>query len=256
MLNIRNHKDLKPSLIFGLLGAIASAFVGWYQFLIFSEDMKQQIITQLGSMEALIGIAAIQGALLTFAAALIGLKIARSVNLRLNFKWDRQAFIIALFIGLTVALLITGADRFIFAPYLPASITAYTFSPVYLVSGLLYGGIVEEVLLRLLVMSLFVWILWKLFARSKDTTDIPSSIYITAIILAAALFAAGHLPITLQTIGNSLPILIRCFVLNGAGGIGFGYLYWKKGLTYAMVAHAMTHVFMQVLFMPILFSKM
>jgi MFS family permease len=246
MINRLKHKDLKPSLVFALLGFIASAFVGWYQFLIFSEDMKHQIITQLGSMEALIGIAAIQGALLTFVAAFIGLKIARSVNLQLNFKWDRQALIIAIGIGFSVALLITGADRFIFAQYLPASITTYTFSPIYLISGLLYGGIVEEVLLRLLVMSLLVWILWKVFARSKDSKHIPASIYITAIILAAALFAAGHIPITLQTIGNTLPILIRCFVLNGVGGIGFGYLYWKKGLTYAMVAHAMTHVFMQI----------
>ena len=100
-------------------------------------------------------------------------------------------------------------------------------------------------------MSLFVLILWKLFARSKDNMNIPSGIYSAAIVLAAALFAAGHIPVTIQTIGLSTPILIRCFVLNGIGGIGFGYLYWKHGLAYAMVAHAAAHVFMQLVFMPV-----
>jgi len=83
--------------------------------------------------------------------------------------------------------------------------------------------------------------------------ELPDWIYITAVVIAATLFAAGHLPITAQTIGLSTPILIRCFILNGLGGIGFGYLYWKKGLAYSMYSHAATHIFMQVIFMPLLF---
>jgi len=54
-------------------------------------------------------------------------------------------------------------------------------------------------------------------------------------------------------IGLSTPIIIRSFILNGIGGIGFGYLYWKKGLSYAILAHMLTHVFMQLVFMPIFF---
>jgi membrane protease YdiL (CAAX protease family) len=154
---------------------------------------------------------------------------------------------------LATALIIAGSDRFIFAEYLPSAITTYTFSPIYLISGVLYGGIIEEILLRLLVMSLFVLLLWKLFEKDKDSLCIPRWIYIAAIVLASALFAAGHLPFTIQTIGVSAPIIIRCFVLNGIGGIGFGYLYWKKGLAYSMAAHALTHVFMQVVFMPLFF---
>lgn len=156
----------------------------------------------------------------------------------------------AVLIGLTAAFIITASDKFIFAEYLPPQ-TAYVFSPIYFAAGVLYGGIIEEILLRLLVMSLFVLILWKLFAKSKDNLTIPNKVYIAAIILAAALFAAGHIPVTIQTIGLSTPILIRCFVLNGVGGIGFGYLYWKHGLAYSMVAHAAAHVFMQLVFMPV-----
>lgn len=253
MQKIQQNKDLKISLIFTLIGLIASICAGLYQISMFNEEMKQQIVSQLGSIEALIPIAAVQGVLFTFVSSFIGLKLARKVNLKLNFKFDKKAMVLAILIGFATALIITGSDTFIFARYLPSKITAYVFSPIYLITGILYGGIIEEILLRLLVMSLFVLILWKLFAKSKDNLNIPNWIYITAIIVAATLFAAGHIPFTAQSIGLSIPILIRCFVLNGIGGIGFGYLYWKKGLAYSMYSHAATHVFMQVIFMPIFF---
>jgi membrane protease YdiL (CAAX protease family) len=253
MQNLLKNKDLKISLIFTAIGIIASTYAGLYQISMFTEDIKQQVVSQLGSIEVLIPIAAVQGGLITFIATFIGVKIARKVNLKLNFKFDKKAFLLAILIGLITALIITGSDSFIFAKYLPDKITTYEFSLIYLITGILYGGIIEEILLRLLVMSLFVLILWKLFARAKDNLNIPNWIYITAIILASVLFAAGHIPFTAQSFGLSVPIIIRCFVLNGIGGLGFGYLYWKKGLAYSMIAHASTHVFMQVLFMPLLF---
>lgn len=252
MEKITKNKDLKVSLTFTVVGLIASIFAAIYQIAMLNESMKQQIISRLGSIEALIPIAALQGVIFTFIATFIGLKLARKVNLKLNFKFDRKSFILSIIIGLITALIITVSDSFIFAGYLPTTITTYVFSPIYLITGILYGGIIEEILLRLLVMSLFVLILWKLFARTKDDKNISNWIYITAIILSTILFAAGHLPLTIQSIGLSTPILIRCFVLNGIGGIGFGYLYWKKGLAYSMCAHAATHIFMQLLFMPIL----
>lgn len=88
----------------------------------------------------------------------------------------------AILIGLATALIITVSDSFIFARYLPSTITTYIFSPIYLITGILYGGIIEEILLRLLVMSLFVLILWKLFAKTKDYMNMPNWVYITAII--------------------------------------------------------------------------
>lgn len=247
------NKDFKVSLIFSLIGLIASIFAVMYQISMLTEIMKQQVISQLGSIGALIPVAAVQGVVMTFVSTFIGLKLARKVNFRLNFKFDNKAFLLAISIGFATALIITVADRFIFTRYLPSTITTYVFSLTYLLSGILYAGIIEEILLRLFVMSLFVLILWKVFARKNNYLKIPNWIYITAIIISTILFAAGHIPFTMQSIGLSVPILIRCFVLNGIGGIGFGYLYWKKGLAYSMYAHAATHVFMQVIFMPILF---
>lgn len=254
MEKILNSKDIKTSIIFTFIGLVASTFVAIYQLPTFSESTKLQIVSQIGSLEALIPVAALQGMIVTFTASFIGLKLARRVNLKLNFRFDKKALIMAVIIGFFTALIITGSDRFIFAKYLPAEITTYIFSPVYLVSGILYGGVVEEILLRLLIMSLLVLIIWKIFANSKDSFSIPKWIYIVSIILASVLFAAGHIPFTAQSIGLSAPILIRCFVLNGIGGLGFGYLYWKKGLAYSMYAHASAHFFMQLVLMPILFN--
>ena len=69
----------------------------------------------------------------------------------------------------------------------------------------------------------------------------------SSIFISAALFAAGHIPFTSQVIGLSLPVLARTFLLNGIGGIGFGYLYWKRGLAYSICAHASTHVFINLI---------
>lgn len=159
--------------------------------------------------------------------------------------------LLSILIGFATGFIITFSDRFIFLNYLPSEITGYVFSPIYFISSVLYGGIVEEILLRLFVMSFLVLLLWKLFARSKDYLNIPNWIYLISIIFSSILFAAGHFPATAQSLGTSAPILIRMFILNGIGGLGFGYLYWKHGLSYAMLAHMSAHISMQLLFMPI-----
>jgi len=99
----------------------------------------------------------------------------------------------------------------------------------------LYGGVVEEILMRLFLVSLFAWILGKI-ARSAEIVK-NSAIMWTAIVAAAVLFGLGHLPIT-SALTQITPIVIaRAIILNGIGGLVFGWLYWKKGLEYGMVAH-------------------
>jgi membrane protease YdiL (CAAX protease family) len=98
-----------------------------------------------------------------------------------------------------------------------------------------YGGIAEEVLLRLFLVSLFVWITFKI---KKNADGQPASVGIwLSIILAAVFFGLGHLPATAQITPLTGLVIIRAIVLNGAGGVIFGWLYWKKGLESAMIAH-------------------
>ena len=107
----------------------------------------------------------------------------------------------------------------------------------------LYGGVIEEVMLRLFFMSLIAFVVWKLFFRKYDKENIPTRVFVIANVIAAMLFAAGHLPATLSTFGELTPLLLfRCFLLNGGFGLVFGWIYRKHGIVYAMMGHALFHV--------------
>jgi membrane protease YdiL (CAAX protease family) len=109
-----------------------------------------------------------------------------------------------------------------------------------------YGGIVEEILLRLFVMSLLVWLGSFI---SKTTEGKPTSaVFWIANILAAVLFGLGHLPATALIIPLTPLVITRAIMLNGLAGIGFGYLYWKRGLESAMIAHFSADIVLHVLF--------
>ena len=108
---------------------------------------------------------------------------------------------------------------------------------------LLYGGIIEELLLRWGFMTLLVWMAWRLFQKGQDR---PKPIYfVGAILVSSVVFASGHLPVAFMLF-RELTLALTLFVIvgNSAFGLIAGYLYWKKGLESAMIAHALTHVVM------------
>jgi len=146
-------------------------------------------------------------------------------------------------IGVLFAFVVLGLDQ-LMNPFAdtdlvvePATLPAL-FSQLLL--GLLYGGIVEELLLRWGVMSLLVWIGWRLFQRRQD--QVHPVLAWAAITLAAILFGVGHLPAMASLVELTPLIIFRTILLNSLGGVVFGWLYWKRNLEVAMVAHAAGHV--------------
>ncbi len=109
-----------------------------------------------------------------------------------------------------------------------------------LLLGVLYGGIVEELLLRWGLMSLLVWIGWRVAQRGQGVPR-PALVW-TAIVLTALLFGAGHLPALASMVALTPLIVVRTVLLNALGGVLFGWLFWRRSLEAAMVAHAATHV--------------
>ena len=110
---------------------------------------------------------------------------------------------------------------------------------------------IEEVMLRLFMMSLIAYIAWKIFFRKEPIP--PTGVIIAANIIAALLFAAGHLPSTMQMFGQITPmIMVRCFLLNGVAGLVFGYLYRKYGIQYSMMAHAGAHIVWKIIWIILL----
>ena len=86
-------------------------------------------------------------------------------------------------------------------------------------------------------MSLVAVIICKV--TKKETND---KILITSNVIAAVLFAAGHLPATAIMIGITPMIVFRCFLLNGGFGLMFGRLYRKHGIHCAIIAHMGVHI--------------
>jgi membrane protease YdiL (CAAX protease family) len=82
-------------------------------------------------------------------------------------------------------------------------------------------------------MTLLVW-LGTLFINRKP----PSPIVIwTANVLAALLFGALHLPQAAVFLSLTAPVVALTLAGNGVPGIVFGWLFWRRGLVAAMVAH-------------------
>ena len=108
---------------------------------------------------------------------------------------------------------------------------------------LLYGGIIEELLLRWGLMTLLVWAAWRLFQKGQNRPK--PAFFVAAILISSVVFAIGHLPMAFMLFPE-LTLALKLFVIvgNSVFGLIAGYLYWKKGLESAMIAHALTHVVM------------
>lgn len=107
-----------------------------------------------------------------------------------------------------------------------------------LATRFLYGGITEELLMRFGLMTLLAWLFSKLFNELKP------AVYWLALIFAALIFAIGHFPAVYNSLGQPSAEMITYVLLgNTIGGLIFGWLYWKKGLESAIIAHSFAHVF-------------
>jgi hypothetical protein len=144
----------------------------------------------------------------------------------------------------TIAGALAGAVivliSFLFKDFLPTELTTLSekIKPT-LAARFLYGGITEEILMRFGLMTVFVWLMFKLFKSLQPLT------YWLGIAGAALLFGAGHLPVVFSAVAEPTLILIVYIVLaNSLAGFAFGWLYWKKGLEAAFIGHIAAHITM------------
>ena len=141
----------------------------------------------------------------------------------------------AILVGIAGALVIIGYG-WITAPWFQGA--AKFDLPIPLATKLLYGGVVEELITRWGLMSLFVYGAFKLgVGRPGSATP-----YVVGAALAALLFAAGHLPLLSLLVASPTAAMVAAVMLgNFIPGFLFGILFWKRGLEAAMIAHALAH---------------
>ncbi len=251
---------------------LAATLVTTLMVLPYALTLQAAALAQLSvPLPVLIVAQVLQAVILYGIVAAIGLVVAGRIGLGLPFleswlagkpDWAlvRRFALPAVLSGLAAGVAIVALENLVFSPALAADLQqlgittpqiSLSDTPAW--QGFLasfYGGVTEEILLRLFVLSVLAWL-----GRFVNRTAAgrPGQIALwTANILAAVLFGLGHLPATAAA-GMPLDAIVvtRAIVLNGVGGLVFGWLYWTFGLEAAMVSHFSADIVIHVI-MPLL----
>jgi len=238
-MNIKNRIPWKQFFI--LLAAGVASVVAIFPYIL---TMQGEVLSELPIPLPVVFLASVmQSTVLLAIAIFVGLLLGKKVGLRtpLLSHWldnqstastwrdiARQSTVLGILVGVAIIV----ADKIFLLFIAPIESVSAPVWQGFLAS--FYGGVVEEMLLRLFLMTLLVWIFSKL-GKQKNT---PSAVSMwTAIILASIIFGLCHLPATVVLTDLTPLVVVRAIVLNSIGGVVFGWLYWKKGLESAMIAH-------------------
>jgi hypothetical protein len=144
----------------------------------------------------------------------------------------KSGALVGITVGILILIVILPA-----APHLPGLpfVTASHAALWKRVLVCFYGGIDEEILTRLFLLTLLAWLGSRFFQKQKGR--LSSATFWVANFIVAILFGLGHLPNASLVMHITPTVVLLALVLNGIAAVPFGYLYWKRGLESAMIAH-------------------
>lgn len=153
----------------------------------------------------------------------------------------------ALIAGFLSGAVVVAVDYLVFLSRLPAlrqaSAHVVKMALWKKLGASLYGGVAEELIMRLGLFSLTLWALKALASRTAASSD--SALLWTTNLIVALLFGAGHLPATAALVPLNRLLVLRALLINGIPSIAFGYLYFTFGLEAAMLGHLVTDLTIQ-----------
>ncbi len=246
---------VRLAVLLGLAGALASACVFPY-LLAITPGLEEKLRRAAIPIGYVVAGQSAQGGVMLGLLSWAGLRLGAPLGLdapllrRLVYRqpvpagYKRFGFAIAL--GIAAAVAVAALDVLL-RPYLPERLTASPPGAGRLAGFLaaFYGSIAEEIEMRLFAMSAIAWVAWRLARRPAA---VPAAIYWIAIVAAALLFGAGHLPLALRIWGPDAVTIARIVALDALPGVAFGWLFWKWGLEQAMVAHFAADLVLRVVF--------
>ena len=201
-----------------------------------------------------------------FVLILIGLYFSNKTNLGLTFLPDMfnknfdfkkiwPILKLSLLSGLTLAIFLMIIDFIIFDPIMPEIKNNAKIPSIFVGFFLsISAGINEEISNRFLLFTILFFILDKVFVfKIKNRYTV---IFWITNILVALKFGYGHIHITKTFYNLDNIVIFRCFFLNGLASLMFGYLYFKKGLESAIIAHITTDIVIYVIIPLIAFSNL
>ena len=233
----------KTLLFFAVMGLIGGYMTGLFTLEIYPPEMQQQLLAQGMDSQTLALVSAAQNAIYGVVLGALGILMGKKLGLWKDERHiTRKPLLATLIIGVVGGVVMICADLLVFGKYEQALIDSYANKPSipFMLASITQGAVMEEVMLRLFWMTLVAFVLHLLFERKRD--EASTVVLVVANVVAAMLFAAGHLPATEMTFGLTPILVFRCFLLNGGFGLAFGWLYRKFGLRYAMIAHGACHV--------------
>lgn len=129
-----------------------------------------------------------------------------------------------------------------FNPFLPSdSVFLKVGLRPYLIGTLLNEGITWEIISRFGYLTFFVWLIYKISGK------LTPKVYWTAILISGIIFGLGTLFPNYFIHGMpSTPMLSYTIVYSIVMATTFGWLYWKKGLETAMIAHIMAFLIITI----------
>ncbi len=205
------------------------------------ERMRQPrwvlVLLQSAQSVVLLGVATALGLLI---APRIGLGAPLLEGLLAGKDVTAQALVMvapALLLGIGSSAVMLLLEITVFWPRLPQAMRE-SFPIPKLWKRLLasvYGGVNEEILLRLFLLSLLAWLIGFVW-RLPNGHPTLGALWL-ATILAAVIFGLGHLPATAALVKLTPLLIVRAILLNGVVGVATGYLYWRYGLEAAVLAH-------------------
>ncbi len=244
--------DLKVAALLGIVAALATAALIPYLMQLMPDKFARipvplwvLVVAQAGQAMVLLGVLSLLGLRMGHRAGLGAPLLQHWINRQPLEKSALKPLNSAL-LGALAAVLVIGVSLAI-DPLLPPMRHPPTDigGAQAAFNGLLasfYGGIAEELQLRLFLMTLLVWIVAKLKrAQPRD------AVYWSAIVAAALIFGVGHLPAASHVWGLDAMVVTRTVLLNALAGVAFGWLYWKRGLEMAIVGHFAADIVLHVL---------
>ncbi|MFZ2804718.1 MAG: CPBP family glutamic-type intramembrane protease [Patescibacteria group bacterium] len=139
--------------------------------------------------------------------------------------------------GIAAGAILLIADLF-FLPYWPKQLVETTQKTTLWENFLasLYGGLNEELLMRLFGLSVVAFLLSRVW---HTAAGLPTAavLWIANVVLAI-LFGLGHLP-ALKGLLGKIPrlMIVRSLLLNLPVGLICGWLFWTYGIEAAIIGH-------------------
>ncbi|KXS42531.1 MAG: Abortive infection protein [Methanolobus sp. T82-4] len=188
-----------------------------------------------------------RGTILLILAILTGIVLGKKVGLKtpvLESLFEGkglpadfyQSLKLSVILGVFAGTLIFATDRFVFSMFIEPLTPLLSSPPLWQrFFYSFYAGIIEEIVLRFFLLTLLVWITWKI-KRTPEDRPTDMGVWLS-ILLVSVLYGIGYISSLSLPTDPGLIVDLGIVSLGMVTGTIFGWLYWKKGLEASIIAN-------------------